>query len=45
MLVTEFSRWVEKSLMGVSVKVVTPTGQYDPNRLIKLGLQRLVLQA
>ena len=26
--------------MGVSVKVVPPTGQYDPNRLINWGSNR-----
>jgi hypothetical protein len=40
MEVSEMSKWVEKSLMGVSVKVVPPTGQYDPNRLINWGSNR-----
>jgi Putative MetA-pathway of phenol degradation len=40
MQLSEFSKWVEKSLMGVSVKVVVPTGQYDPNRLINWGANR-----
>jgi hypothetical protein len=40
MQLSEFSKWVEKSLIGVSVKVVPPTGQYDPNRLINWGSNR-----
>ena len=40
MQLSEMSKWVEKSLMGVSVKVVPPTGQYDPNRLINWGSNR-----
>jgi hypothetical protein len=31
MQVSEFSKWEEKSLLGVSLKMVTPSGQYDPN--------------
>ena len=40
MQLSEFSQWVEKSLMGISLKVVPPTGQYDPNRLINWGSNR-----
>jgi hypothetical protein len=40
MQVSEYLKWVEKGLMGVSVKVVPPTGQYDPNRLINWGSNR-----
>jgi hypothetical protein len=40
MQLSEMSKWVEKSLMGISVKVVPPTGQYDPNRLINWGSNR-----
>jgi hypothetical protein len=40
MQVSEMRNWVEKSLIGVSVKVVPPTGQYDPNRLINWGSNR-----
>jgi hypothetical protein len=40
MQVSEMRTWVEKSLVGVSVKVVAPTGQYDPNRLINWGSNR-----
>ncbi len=37
---SEFRKWVEKSVMGVSVKVVAPTGQYDGTKLINWGANR-----
>ena len=40
MQLSEMRTWVEKSLVGVSVKVVAPTGQYHPNRLINWGSNR-----
>ena len=36
----EFGKWNQKALMGVSLKVVAPTGQYDPNKLINWGGNR-----
>ncbi len=33
-------KWRQKRLLGVSVKVVPPTGQYDPAKLINLGANR-----
>lgn len=38
--VREFSDWQQKTLLGVSLKVVTPTGQYDPTKLINFGANR-----
>lgn len=32
--------WQQKTLLGVSLKVVLPTGQYDPTKLINLGANR-----
>jgi hypothetical protein len=32
--VSEFAKWRQKTLLGVSFKVVAPTGQYDPTKLI-----------
>ena len=40
MQVSEFANWQEKSLLGVSMKVVTPTGQYDPTKLVNWGANR-----
>ena len=36
----EFVKWRQKMLIGVSLKVVAPTGQYDPTKLINLGTNR-----
>ena len=36
----EYSRWSEDRLLGFSLTVVPPTGQYDPARLISLGYNR-----
>jgi hypothetical protein len=36
----EFVKWNQKTLMGVSLKLVVPTGQYDPNKLINWGGNR-----
>jgi len=36
----EFARWQQKTLIGASLKVVAPTGQYDPTKLINLGGNR-----
>jgi hypothetical protein len=36
----DFSKWQQKTLIGASLKVVAPTGQYDPTKLINLGSNR-----
>jgi Putative MetA-pathway of phenol degradation len=36
----EFSKWNQKTILGVSVRVVPLTGQYDPTKLINLGTNR-----
>jgi hypothetical protein len=36
----EFRKWQQKTLVGVSIKVVAPTGQYDPTKLINYGANR-----
>ena len=38
--VKDFRAWRQKTLLGVSVRVVTPTGQYDPTKLINYGANR-----
>jgi hypothetical protein len=40
MPVREFVKWQQKILLGVSLKVVAPTGQYDPTKLINWGANR-----
>ncbi len=38
--IREFLRWQQKLLIGASIKVVPPTGQYDSTKLINLGSNR-----
>jgi hypothetical protein len=38
--VQEFSKWKQKTILGVSFKFVPLTGQYDPTKLINLGTNR-----
>jgi outer membrane putative beta-barrel porin/alpha-amylase len=40
MNVQDYSKWQQKTLVGISLKVVTPTGQYDPTKLINYGANR-----
>ena len=36
----QFARWTQQMLLGVSLKIVPPTGQYDPTVLINWGTNR-----
>jgi hypothetical protein len=36
----QFMKWKQKSLLGLSLKVIAPTGQYDGNRLVNWGINR-----
>src|SRR5664279_2380051 len=36
----EFAKWHQKMLLGASLKVTAPTGQYDPTKLINWGANR-----
>jgi hypothetical protein len=36
----KFVKWRQKVLLGVSLKVMAPTGQYDPTKLINWGTNR-----
>jgi hypothetical protein len=40
MSVKEFQSWQQKTILGVSLKVVAPTGQYDGTKLINNGSHR-----
>jgi hypothetical protein len=40
MRMNEFVKWRQKVLLGVSVRVIAPTGQYDPLKLINWGINR-----
>ena len=36
----EFAKWKQKVLLGASLKVLAPTGQYSPDKLINWGINR-----
>jgi hypothetical protein len=36
----EFAKYEEKTVVGASVTVAAPTGQYDPNVLLNIGMNR-----
>jgi hypothetical protein len=36
----EMRKWHQKLLLGTSLKVVAPTGQYDPTKLVNYGANR-----
>jgi hypothetical protein len=36
----QFQSWKQKRLLGVSITVLAPTGQYDPTKLINIGANR-----
>jgi hypothetical protein len=40
MTIQEMRKWKQKTLLGVSLKVLAPTGQYDPTKLINWGTNR-----
>lgn len=40
----KFRSWKQKTLIGASLKVVAPTGQYDPTKLINPGGNRWVFK-
>ncbi len=40
MSAAEFAKWKQTTLLGVSLTVVAPTGQYDPTDLVNWGINR-----
>jgi len=36
----ELAKWKQKTILGASLKVVAPTGQYDGRRLVNWGINR-----
>jgi Putative MetA-pathway of phenol degradation len=36
----DYRKWKQKVLLGASLRVVAPTGQYDPTKLINWGINR-----
>jgi hypothetical protein len=41
----EYARWKQKTVIGVSARVVAPTGQYDPTKLINYGSNRWAVKS
>lgn len=44
MNVQEFIGWRQKSILGISLRLVPLTGQYDPTKLVNLGANRWALK-
>jgi Putative MetA-pathway of phenol degradation len=40
MPIEQFMKWKQKTLIGASLKVVAPTGQYNPTDLVNIGSNR-----
>jgi hypothetical protein len=40
----DFAKWRQRTLLGVSLRVLPPTGQYDATKLINLGSNRWALK-
>lgn len=38
--VQDFRKWRQKTIIGASLRLVAPTGQYDPTKLINYGANR-----
>jgi len=36
----QFAKWKQKILLGASLTVIAPTGQYDPKKLLNWGINR-----
>lgn len=36
----EFRQWRQKTILGVSIRVLPPSGQYDPTKLLNYGTNR-----
>lgn len=36
----QFSKWKQKTILGASLRVIAPTGQYSPTQLINWGINR-----
>jgi len=36
----EFAKWKQKTILGASLRVIVPTGQYSPTQLINWGMNR-----
>jgi hypothetical protein len=44
MSIQEMRKWKQKTLLGVSLKLVAPTGQYDPTKLVNWSANRWAIK-
>jgi len=44
MTLKDFMKWRQKTLLGASIKVLAPTGQYSPRQLVNWGLNRWAIK-
>jgi hypothetical protein len=40
MHIPEFAKWKQKTILGASLKVLAPTGQYSPEKIVNWGINR-----
>jgi len=40
MSVDQFSKWKQKTIIGASIRVIAPTGQYSPTRVVNWSINR-----
>lgn len=40
----QFVKWKQKKLLGASLRMIAPTGQYDPTKLVNWGINRWALK-
>jgi hypothetical protein len=40
MQMEQFSKWKQKTILGASIRVIAPTGQYSPTQLVNWGINR-----
>ena len=40
MEIPDFHKWKQKVILGASLRIIAPTGQYDPTKLINWGINR-----
>ena len=44
MQLPDYARWKQKVILGASIKIVAPTGQYSPTKLVNWGIHRWALK-
>lgn len=44
MPISEFVKWKQTMVLGASLKIIVPTGQYDPMKLINWGINRWAIK-